>query len=374
MLPYYLLMAFPMLAYGVTFLIFKNKPFSKKLSMACFFGALFMVLAWRNITVGIDLPGYQYYFYKIHATPWFDLGNAAEIEFGYVVLNKIISDITANYFIFLAVVALITVLPVAFVFVNNAEHPDVSIVLFMNMSTFALMFSGLRQAIAISLGVLAYHFLTKKKPWLSAIIILLALTFHTSAFLLVLMFPLYYIKIGKKLMLFAVAPVYLLTLIFNKQILSLLINLLPEKYANYAIESTGAYTMILVFAAFLLYASVVPDEGKLTRELSALRNFLLLALGVQLFAPVNTVAMRFNYYYIIFIPLLLPKVMESARDSLLVPVRLGKKSFKIGFSNMKLWVNISRIVIVVFFAAYFFFDAYTGDDILKIFPYEPCWI
>ena len=124
----------------------------------------------------------------------------------------------------------------------------------------------------------------------------------------------------------------------------------------------------------MLYAYVVPDDGKVTRELSALRNFLLLALGVQLFAPVNTVALRFNYYYIIFIPLLLPKVMESARDSLLVPVRLGKKSFKIGFSNMKLWVNISRIVIVVFFAAYFFFDAYTGDDILKIFPYEPCWI
>ena len=131
--------------------------------------------------------------------------------------------------------------------------------------------------------------------------------------------------------------------------------LLPEKYAKYSIESTGAYTMILLFAAFVIYCYVIEDPEKTDKITSTLRNFLLFALAVQLFAPVNSVAMRFNYYYIIFIPLLIPKVIESCSE------------------KYKFWAQLSHFAIVGFFTFYFFYTAHFGADILRVFPYVPFW-
>ena len=42
----------------------------------------------------------------------------------------------------LAIVALITVAPIAFVYLKDSDSPDISIILFLNMSTFVLMFSA----------------------------------------------------------------------------------------------------------------------------------------------------------------------------------------------------------------------------------------
>ena len=358
MLPYYLLLLLPLLTYGVFAFILKNKPLANKLSLACFFAVLFFLLALRSDTVGIDVRGYEYYFHKIAATEWKAL-HSIDIEFGYTLFNKIISVFTSSFQIFLAIVALVTVAPIALVYLKDSEKPDISIILFINMSTFVLMFSGLRQAISISIGLIVYYLITHKKGLLptvaSALLILVALSFHISAVVLFLMYPLHYIKISLKWLLFIVAPAYLFVFIFNKSILSFAMTLLPEKYAKYSIESTGAYTMILLFAAFIIICYIIEDPEKTDKITSTLRNFLLFALAVQLFAPVNSVAMRFNYYYIIFIPLLIPKVINSCSE------------------KYKFWARLSHFVIVGFFAFYFFYNAHTGADILRVFPYVPFW-
>ena len=359
MLPYYLLLLLPLITYGVFAFILKNKPLANKLSLACFFSVLFLMLALRSDTVGIDVRGYEYYFHKIAATDWLNLYRCVDVEFGYILFNKIISSVTSEYQIFLAIVALITVLPVAFVYLKDTEYPDISIVLFINMSTFVLMFSGLRQAMAISIGLIVYYIISRKKGFIpiliSALLILLAASFHLSALVLLLMYPMRYIKISLKWLLFIVSPIYLFVFIFNKSILSLAMTVLPEKYAKYAIESTGSYTMIILFTAFLVYCYIMEDPKKTTAITSTLRNFLLLSLAVQLFAPISTVAMRFNYYYIIFLPLLIPKVINSCNE------------------KYKFWAQLSHIAIVGFFTLYFFYTAHTGGDQLRIFPYVPFW-
>ena len=114
--------------------------------------------------------------------------------------------------------------------------------------------------------------------------------------------------------------------------------LLVERYTNYAGDmiSTGAYTMLILFSIFTVFSFVIPDEKRMDNETIGLRNFLLLSLVIQMFAPLHNLAMRMNYYYIIFIPLLIPKIIAIRN---------------------KRWEQVAvlgRRVMVVFFFVYFF--------------------
>ena len=97
---------------------------------------------------------------------------------------------------------------------------------------------------------------------------------------------------------------------FNKQIFSVLGSLIV-RFTKYdaSITQTGAFTMLILFAAFAVFAFLIPEDSALDAETIGLRNFLLLSVVLQMFAPLHTIAMRMNYYYIIFIPLLIPKIL-----------------------------------------------------------------
>jgi hypothetical protein len=103
-----------------------------------------------------------------------------------------------------------------------------------------------------------------------------------------------------------------------------------------------------------LFAFLIPDEFMLDAETIGLRNFLLLSLVIQMFAPLHMLAMRMNYFYIIFIPLLLPKIIAC---------------------RSKRWNQVAvlgRHVMVAFFLIYFFAGAFRGSA-LHVWPYHFFW-
>ena len=149
-----------------------------------------------------------------------------------------------------------------------------------------------------------------------------------------------------------------LILIFNEAVFEFLLNLLGGKYMDrYAeYETTGAaYLFLIMLIAFAVYSFVVTNDKELDRDVIGLRNILLLAICIQCFAPIHPLAMRMNYYFLPFVPLLLPKVVKQSRP------------------EMKQIVNISVIAMSLFFAAWFLYDVHTDEDILQIFPYVPFW-
>ena len=85
-----------------------------------------------------------------------------------------------------------------------------------------------------------------------------------------------------------------------KKIVSL--GVLLARFSGYdaSITQTGAFTMLMLFVMFAVFAFLVPDDATLDAETIGLRNFLLLSIVLQMFAPLHTLAMRMNYYYIIF--------------------------------------------------------------------------
>ena len=324
-----------------------------KFALAFFFFLLTNMIMFRHESVGTDTENYVFYFERFSQMDWAQLGKGG-LEIGFAYFNKIVSLFSKEPQFFLAVSAVLASLMIYPTYKRLCLDASLTVALFCVMSTFVMMFSGVRQMLAVGIGFLAYEYTRKKKIIPFIVAVLVALTFHTSAFMLAFMYPLYHARITKK-WLYAVVPAMAVVFIFNKQLFFVLTAIL-ERFTEYGgdISSTGAYTMLLLFAIFTAFVFLVPEESQLDAETIGLRNFLLFSLVIQMFAPLHTLAMRMNYYYIIFIPLLMPKIITGRSQR---------------WSQVAL---VGRHVMVVFFLVYFFFTAYQGGG-LEVFPYHFFW-
>lgn len=319
-----------------------------------FFVGMTLLACLRHEIIGSDTERYIYYFNNISRASWSRLGNMT-IETGFAYFTKIITLFTTDKVVFLSVTAIVTVALIYPTYRRLCVDSSLTITLYVTMSTFVMLFSGLRQMLAVGIGIIAYECMRNKKPILFFLLVVLALFFHTSAFMLIFMYPLYHAKITRKWLLIVV-PILGFVFVFNQQIFNLLTILLSSftKYEG-QINSTGAYSMVILLGMFAVFSYIVPDEELLDAETIGLRNFLLLSLTLQMFAPLHNIAMRMNYYYIIFIPLLLPKIIEARS------VRWSQTAI------------VGRHVMVAFLFLYFFYNAYTGTGNLTVFPYHFFW-
>lgn len=329
---------------------------SNKKVLCVFFLILFFLLALRSFKIGTDLTNYIPRFQSISDMSWGEIFSNEHREIGYVILNKLVSIFSKNPHVFLAIVAGITIIPLAILYCWESENALLSISIFLILPNFCMLFSGLRQAIAISLGVPAYYLAKRKKFFWFLCIVVLAMLFHKSAFMLLALYPLLHVKITKNWLWFVI-PGMVVVFLFNVEIFDFVLQFLGDTYQERygEIESTGAYAMIVLFLLFAVYAFIVPSSRKLDQEIIGLRNVLLLIICIQFFAPLNSVAMRMNYYFLIFLPILIPKIANRCKEN-----------------DVKI-VSFSKAVMIVFFLVYFFINLATATNILNIYPYIPFW-
>ena len=327
---------------------------ANQVPLGIFFIMLTVLIMFRHESVGNDTKNYLYYFKSYINVDWSEIPNKT-LEVGYGYFNKIISLVSTDYQVFLAIAALLVSAMIYPTYKRLCVDSTLTISLFCIVSTFVMMFSGIRQMLAIAVGFIAYEFTRKKKFIPFVLAVALAMTMHTSAFMIAFMYPAYHIKINK-IRLIGMIPILGVLFVFNETIFSF-ISTYIERYTrfNAEISSTGAYAMLILFLVFVVFAFVIPDESQMDAETLGLRNFLIIALALQMFAPLHMLAMRMNYYYIIFIPLVIPKIIQYRRK------------------DMQQIALLARMIMVIFFVGYFFYNAYTSDNILQVFPYRFFW-
>lgn len=324
-----------------------------------FFVLLFLLLALRNESVGTDLITYKHHFENYSNYSLSTVKIFSE-EWLFKWLNIIIGKFTNDYQIYLAIVAVITVLPFAYIYCQDKSHGYLKMIIFVNMSTFVMMFSGLRQALALAFGMIAYNFVKKKKPVWFLVFCVLAMAVHHSGFMLFLMYPLYHIRLKKEHLVFVI-PVVAFIFIFKNRIFTFLNEILSETTDKYGseISETGAYMMLILFVLFALFAYFITDDSKMDAEAFGLRNFLVLAVVLQIFASLHPLSMRLNYYYIVFIPLALGRCFEFPKK------------------EHESLTRLVEIILNVFFTFYFFYGIYnsykTGISALDTVPYKFFW-
>lgn len=325
-------------------------------TISLFFIGLFILLALRDITVGRDLIQYEIIFERCYAASFEELPDL-RWELGYTIYNKIISLISNEYRFLLIVTAFIILKPIYTLYSKEKKFGYLLIVLFINMPCFLMMFSGLRQAIATSIGILVYMAIEEKRYFKGCLLILIAMSFHTSAFVLFLLYPAFFVRIKTKHLPFIV-PALMGIYIFRTQILMLMLAVLPSKYIEFygELQQTGAFGMMLLFFIFIAFAFAVLDEEAMSNEDFFMRNILLLATVLQLFVPIHGLIQRASYYFLIFVPVAILHIVQMPK---------------------KRWTQISNFAVVVmgcFFSLYFFYNAsFSTDNLLDVFPYKFFW-
>lgn len=288
----------------------------KKLILCLFWLILLVFLfALRHPSMGVDLQygfstGYIGNFERIANIQFSDLINRGinHYEIGYVIYNKLLSYVSTNTQFFLGACAFSALVPIIYMIFKYSDSPLFSLIIYLGLPCFIMLFSGMRQIIAIGLCALSLNFIFKKRIFWFIIIVLLATLFHSSAIVFLIAYPIYFIKINKTGRLFSLVLIALV-FIFRFQLFTILSKLLKD---NAEIDNNGAINLFLVFIVIYVYCFFC---GKIDEKTNGLLNLFLLGCICQAFGGVNSIALRVGYYFIISLIFLIPKVVKNIRDN-----------------------------------------------------------
>lgn len=324
--------------------------------LCCFFCivelCLFMGL--RHPSVGCDVLGYldnRYYNSEIL------IEMPVERAFNY--MNFFFHNIIkAPFQCFLFFTVCITCTSLFFVFFKYSIDVTFSILLYITIGTFSMALSGIRQTLAMSISWLSIYFIEKRKFLFFFTMILLASSFHNSAVIFFIAFPLWGIRLSRK-MCIILFSITLSTFFFRIVLNPLIVFLQPSKYnridvfAGYDINPLVLFVPIVILL-FCIVFNNYDNEKKCDYQDSfyfmfSCINFFFLILSLN-----NNQLGRLAFYFNIGNCVLIPSVI--------------KKQEKYGTRAAK----ITKFIVISFALAYFFIS--TPGGTFRIDNYKMFWI
>lgn len=283
---------------------------------------LWLVLALRSPVCGVDLlqedTGAKYYSYysafsDIQGRDLYDIifGSwrlSTGMELGWLIYTKILVSFFPNFQFLLAVTAAIQLILIGQVFYKCSTHIVLSSIILFTFDVYLACFSTLRQTLALSITFYSFLYLLNKKYLKYALCVLLASTFHISALIFIVVWPLSYINLTFKkgvtciLLLLCLLP-------FLSEIVQIVTFLLFHgRFQNYQNQG-GAITMFGVYIIIFLLLYMIKKK---TRYTNLLRIMILLAVFGQSLGYISTGAMtRIGMYFSVFFTMAFPVLIDA---------------------------------------------------------------
>ena len=354
MFPYFVLVCVPIIMAFVCRIV-KAKPGHYVIDS--FFLIWLILLMFRATEVGADIQGYELLFDRYCDMPWDELLSgifSGKYEAGFLIISKLLSIMHCNFRVMIIVCALIAVIPIWKMYRQEENWSLLLVAMFINIAPFSMYFSGLRQTLAMAFAVPAFYCCRDKNFKKFLLSVFFGMLFHRSALILLLMYPVFHLKLKKESHLLYIIPVLIGIYIFKSPIFSFLMRFAGRKYSaiyGSGVSATGAYAVLLLLFVLFLFSYFASDREQMTEEDAGLRNLLLLSVVIQIFSGVHHIAMRLNYYYLIFVPITISRVLSKSKTD-------------------KQVVYIAASCMLCFFTVFFFYHAYIDADILEVFPYR----
>ena len=323
-----------------------------------------LVLALRSPYCGLDVTGtdsiitptsYGGVFLSIGQYSFWDLISKptsvpGEMEVGWLVFTKFISIFTGNLQIYLAIVAVISFIPIVYIISKYSKNVILSCFIFACLGFYVHYFSGIRQMTALSILLLAFDQLYQKKYLWFVIITIIASTIHRSALFFIVIWPLSFIHLS----FFAVIIVIMIfvgLMPFYQDIVLWILNVFfNSDYVSYLEDEGQATTLFIVYTLFLLLSFIKKDNN---RQMGLLRMTVLIGVAGQSLGVLGSGAItRIGYYFNVFLMLLLPEIVDS-------------------FKEQKTKVIINSIAIVLL--CLFFYLTTTSANSSGVIPYSFYW-
>lgn len=296
---------------------FKPLEYRKKNEIFIMFGVIILMMSLRHPSMGWDLGygtgnGYLEWFTNIAGYSWqelFDTGGILNYEWGYTIFNKLISYISLDQQWLLAACALLSLVPVAILIRDNSRDELFSALVYLGLPSFMIIYSGLRQGIAIGICCYAFKYIKEKKLIKFALIVVLAALFHSSAIVFLCAYPIFKFKATRR--------IRCLALLFVPIVFALrvpLFQIFSKLFKDEAtVDENGAITLFLVFLCIYIFCSLFVDyNDDLT---NGFLNLFYVAVICMCFSGIYQTAMRVGYYFMIALVIVLPNVVSTIRDN-----------------------------------------------------------
>ena len=291
---------------------------AKKLDCIICFTLVALVLVLRHQSMGIDLEwtaskGYLWMFDQAVGNSFSDyleIASKMHYEWLFKLYTWLVARVTGSRQVFMAITALISLWPVAFLFYKKSYDPIMSWIIYLGMSPFLVLFSALRQGITIGLAVLLYVLAEEKRIVPFAIVLTIAVLLHTSCVILVVIYPAVNIRLGMKVRL-AFVFLLLISVFFRKWIMKLIAIAFPmyAKYLDY--DQVVAYRLFAVFVLIYLICCAFYDGSDLQ---NSYMNLFFLACCCQFTGLFSQEIPREGFYFMPALCILLPSVISEIKE------------------------------------------------------------
>lgn len=340
MIIYFVLAGFIPL-YG--FLTHANRNnFRKKQFVFVVFGIMTLISALRASTIGIDLDlHYAKNYELISSVNWSDIpifATLKQYELGYCYFTKLLTYISTDVQFYIIFTSVVIYGVHGYFFYKKSEDVILSSSLFMFFCLFYMYMNIVRQAIAVSILLLAYLIFSESKKKVHnyvvfVLLVILASVFHSSAILCLVYLLFDKLKFTKIHMLLGIVVTALLyvgySFVYNF-VLSILGG--NDKYSSYLdseefgvgyMNLQSIYYVIITLGAFLLGYYILVWKDKTSHKLFAKQeykvksneSFMLymsfIAFACRLLIFKMSIITRFTFYFIPFVLILYPYAISK---------------------------------------------------------------
>lgn len=311
---------------------------------------LYLFCSVRSFEVGRDVPGYIQMYEKTATVPWSDW-DYVYFENGYIALMKIcnIAGLSARGFFF--VIYSVILFPIYLFVKKRSPLPLLSVIIYISFQFFVFDLTGLRQAIGMSICMLAYIVASEKKSMrnLSGFILLvcLAATFHKSSLIFLLSYPVMGLPVNRRMVLIY-CIVAAVCYVLNKAGVGAVLSLFENTHYEYSTDSSqqlGFFSIALGLIAILAVWTFFHTETAKRVQVKYATNMLLASICLLLLFNGSILLRSVMYFYFPMI-ISIPMYVSSLKDR-------------------NLNIIVSACVIVTFLTFFFTNDINTFD----IIPY-----
>lgn len=286
---------------------------------------IFLILALRDTTVGMDLRNYAGGYEFISSLGFTDMLSRLRIisvaelvypyayESGYVVLCWIFGKLHFSFYFFLVLHAAFCMTSFGLFIYRYSRAPWLSFAMFCALGYFEYSFGILRQILAICILLFAVPLIEKKKPIPFFLLVLLSFTIHRVAIVFAVLYLAYYITVTKLVYLinaaFWVVFTALSPFLFRFVIAKVLTLLDKEGYTAGSFEWSHRMTLLLaiaVIAFFTLDFASLKDKRN-----SIIAWGFLLIFPIQILGMNNDTFARMVFMYLIFVAVFVPNVIAD---------------------------------------------------------------
>lgn len=285
--------------------------YSKQLSIIYFL--ILLLIAVFRYGVGNDFFAYEYLYNVYNKTIIYEISNSkAREEILFRIISTVFNNMDLSYIVYLSFYSIISLYCIYKICIKYSTHPLLSMLTFYSFFYFVWIFSGIRQGLVISLGVLLLLYcFEKKKNFLFVVLISILCLIHTSAVVLIVLYFLSQINWQKSHLIYififsiiiSIIPINFIRIlpIFTDRISSYKTN---ESIINFDFQSI--IRIMLVTIIFLYFSKI--------QKINDIHHFILkfYILGICLYfllKDIELIAARLSIYSRILEIILVPAIL-----------------------------------------------------------------